>query len=70
MTQPQTRVARVPTTTLEEIMRQLVAIHYPLATNLDGGRDLQTRTRQRVETLMATVEAAMQAEQAGRGSSS
>ena len=52
-------------TTLAEIYRQLVAIHYPLAEDPDGGRELQIRTRRRVEELMGTVEAAMEAERAG-----
>jgi Ser/Thr protein kinase RdoA (MazF antagonist) len=43
--------------TLEEIARRLTRIHVSLATNLDGGRELQSWTREQIESLMAYVDA-------------
>lgn len=48
-------------TTLEEIARRLVAIHYPLAEHLDGGAELQRHTRKKIEELMAFVDEAIDA---------
>jgi hypothetical protein len=44
---------------LEEIARQLTTIHVSLASNLDGGRELQTWTRKQVEDLLRYVDHAI-----------
>lgn len=41
---------------LEEIAKRLVEVHVALASNLDGGRDMQTWTRHRIENLIAYVD--------------
>ncbi len=41
---------------LEEIAKRLVEVHIALASNLDGGREIQTWTRHQIETLMAYVD--------------
>jgi hypothetical protein len=40
---------------LEEVYRRLVSIHHALATDLDGGAELQTRMRHRVKELLDYV---------------
>ena len=40
---------------LAEVYRRLVSIHHALATDLDGGAELQTRMRHRVEDLLEYV---------------
>jgi hypothetical protein len=40
---------------LEEIYRRLVSMHHALATDLDGGAELQTRMRHRVKDLLDYV---------------
>ena len=44
---------------LEEIARQLTAIHVSLATNLDGGRELQTWTRHQIEDVLKYIDLAI-----------
>jgi hypothetical protein len=44
---------------LEEIARRLTAIHVSLATNLDGGRDLQTWARQEIEGVLGYIDGAI-----------
>ncbi len=41
---------------LEEIARRLTAIHVSLATNLDGGRDLQTWARRQIEGVLGYID--------------
>ena len=41
---------------LEETARQLTAIHVSLATNLDGGRELQTWTRHQIEDVLKYID--------------
>jgi hypothetical protein len=53
---------------LEEVARRLVAIHVALAERLDGGRELQTWTRHKIEDLMKYVDEAIDAEAATRAS--
>jgi hypothetical protein len=45
---------------LEEIARRLARIHVSLATNLDGGRELQSWTREQIESLMSYVDAVIE----------
>jgi hypothetical protein len=54
--------------TLEEIYRRLVSIHHALATDLDGGAELQTRTRHRVKDLLDYVGGKLDARDAARSS--
>ena len=44
---------------LEEIARQLTAVHVSLATNLEGGRELQTWTRHQIEQILAYIDQAI-----------
>lgn len=44
---------------LEEIARQLTAVHVSLATNLDGGRELQTWTRHQIEQILLYIDQAI-----------
>lgn len=44
---------------LEEIARQLTAVHVSLATNLDGGRELQTWTRHQIEDVLKYIDLAI-----------
>jgi len=44
---------------LEEIACQLTAIHVSLATNLDGGRELQTWTRHQIEDVLKFIDLAI-----------
>ena len=46
---------------LEEIARRLARIHHSLATNLDGGSELQSWTREQIESLMSYVDAVIDA---------
>jgi hypothetical protein len=41
---------------LEEIARRLTAIHVSLATNLDGGRELQTWARRQIEDVLGYID--------------
>jgi hypothetical protein len=50
---------------LEEVARRLARIHMPLATHLDGGRELQNWTRERIEDLMAYVDNAIDTQSEG-----
>jgi hypothetical protein len=54
---PQQRAESPPESAdpLEEVYRRLVSIHHALATDLDGGVELQTRTRHRVKDLLDYV---------------
>jgi hypothetical protein len=53
---------------LEEIYRRLVSIHHALATDLDGGAELQTRMRHRVKDLLDYVEGQLDARDEARSS--
>jgi len=46
-------------TQLEEITRQLTEVHVSLATNLDGGRELQTWTRHQIEQILQYIDQAI-----------
>ena len=56
---PKQHAARAPlpekADPLEEIYGRLVSIHHALATDLDGGAELQTRMRHRVKDLLDYV---------------
>lgn len=49
---------------LEVVAQRLARIHMSLATNLDGGRELQTWTREQIEDLMAYVDSVIDAQPA------
>lgn len=49
---------------LDEVYRRLVSIHHALATDLDGGAELQTRTRHRVKELLDYVGGKLDAREA------
>jgi hypothetical protein len=55
----QTVVADSHVVQLEEIARRLTALHVSLATNLDGGRELQLWARQEIEGILAYVDDAV-----------
>jgi hypothetical protein len=46
---------------LEEIARQLTAVHVSLATNLDGGREVQSWTRHQIEQVLKYIDEAIDA---------
>jgi hypothetical protein len=54
---------------LEEIYRRLVSIHHALATDLDGGAELQARMRHRVKDLLDYVGEKLDARDAARSTS-
>ena len=64
--EPSTTAARSSSAApLEEVARRLARIHMPLATHLDGGRELQNWTREQIEDLMAYVDDAIDTGSAG-----
>ena len=64
--EPSTTAARSSSgSALEEVARRLARIHMPLATHLDGGRELQNWTREQIEDLMAYVDDAIDARSEG-----